>query len=198
MTAENVVKVGAKLTKDEATLAAGIGANLAADLEKAIAAVEGGMQKMYALMVAATQGRQANMARAILREATDALKGAGKPIGTVNQIRTILLWHVENGVEVPKKYSEARKAYESKPKKERAPRQTKGPSEGEGKGEGEGLTVVEGGVPTDERRQLLAQINAVLGTLSIDDLTNVALYIYDLRDSKRETLEAADAEAEAA
>jgi hypothetical protein len=149
MTAVTVETIGAKLTADESKLAAGIGAALAAELSKAIDGVERGMQAIYTPMVKSVKGRQLNMAKAILREAVDALESAGKPAGTVMQIRTVILHHIAAGEELPKLYKDARIAYNERPKAGRKPRQPKAPSvtttepETTG-GEGEGLEVVDG------------------------------------------------------
>lgn len=119
--------LNAKLTKDEANLAAGIGAALAADLNKAIAAADTAMGGMFNLVVKAVSGRQSNMVKAIVREAKAALTDAGKAVGTVAVVCTIVQHHVDEGIEFPKTFKEARKTYDAREKKARAPRPPKAP-----------------------------------------------------------------------
>lgn len=119
--------IAAKLTKEEAALAEGIGAALASDITKTLDAIDGQMHKAYMLMIKAINGRQLNMITAIIKACQKSLTAAGKAVGTVAVIRTIVQWHLKNGLELPAKFTEARKAYDSREKEARAPRQPKAP-----------------------------------------------------------------------
>lgn len=201
MTAEII---NAKLTGDESKLAIGIGSALANDLAKQIDGIEKGMQAIYTPTVKAVQGRQANMVKAILAACKAALEDAGKPVGTVAQIATVIMWHVKSGLDLPKLYKDARIAYSEKPKAKREPRTPVAGGKDETTSTVEqSLTAIAGAAAEKgERGMLLSGIVRDLQQMDDDALLDVALFVAErLKQQKadaQEAIDAADAEAEAA
>jgi hypothetical protein len=194
--------VNAKLTGDESKLATGIGAALANDLSKQIDGIEKGMQALYTPTVKAVNGRQLNMVKAILAACKAALEDAGKPVGTVAQIATVIMWHVKSGLDLPKLYKDARIAYSEKPKAKREPRTPNGEGK-ESHGEAEALQTIKGAAAEKgERGMLLSGIVRDLQQLGEDALLDVALFVAERlkaqRADEQEAIDAADDEAEAA
>jgi hypothetical protein len=168
----------AKLTNDEALLAASIGANVIVDLQEALKKSDGLMNTVYKRISKDVRGRSRPMAKAIMAAIGKEAEAFGYAVGTVNVVRTCIMYHVKEGKELPPSYKEAREAYDERPKAKREPRQVTG--EKEEKTEGETVTEPVGEV-SSERAQLLSQIAAQLATMDEDDLTNVALWLYEYK-----------------
>ena len=175
----------ARLTKDEAALAVGIGTSLAADLAKAVKSAEGIMQSMYSPIVKAVNGRQANMVKAIIRACKIAIEASGGAVGTVAQVCTVVQYHADKGLDFPKSYKDAREAYEERPKAKREPRTpsaTTVQSE-PATGESESLTAVAtpSGLTATENQTQLRELVQLWAILTPENRANVLERARNLR-----------------